>query len=305
MAKNSTNVRTKLAQGALRATGFTLGTWAPDWAARWAEGLFFTPQRTPPSRRALQVLEQGQQRFLELCGERLALWSWGEGPRVLLVHGWSGYGGQLTSFVAPLVAAGFSVVTFDMPGHGLTSGRQTSLPEMARVIREVGRATGGPHALVAHSFGAAASALALREGLSVKRAVLVAPPADPRKALAFFTRETALPERAAARLRERIHARVGPLEDYVVPSFVPSLRVPVRIFHDTQDAEVSVEAGEAIARAWPGATLVRTQGLGHHRILHTPAVIAEAVHFIAQSRPRDAWPMVVAPAHGLTAEYAH
>jgi pimeloyl-ACP methyl ester carboxylesterase len=296
MAKNSTNVRTKLVRLAMRATARTLGTVAPERAGQWAERLFFTPQRTRPSRTAHAVLEQGQQRFLELCGERVAVWSWGEGPRVLLVHGWSGCGGQLTAFVAPLVAAGFSVVTFDAPGHGLSSGRLSSLPDMARMIRAVGQATGGPHALVAHSFGAAASALALRDGLSVERAVLVAPPADPRKAVAFFSRELALPKRALSRMVERLEARVGKLEDFVVPAFAPALKTPVRIFHDVGDEEVRLEAGEAIARTWPGAALVRTQGLGHYRILYTPAVISGAVAFIAESRPRNAWPLWAAPA---------
>jgi pimeloyl-ACP methyl ester carboxylesterase len=285
----------------LRAAARTLGTLAPAWSARRAEALFCTPRRTPPSRKARAVLEQGQQRFLELCGERVAVWSWGEGPRVLLVHGWSGYGGQLTAFVAPLVAAGFSVVTFDAPGHGLSSGRRSSLPELARVIRAVAHATGGPHALVAHSFGAAASALALRQGLKVERAVLLAPPADPRKAVAFFSRELALPERVAAGMVARLEARLGRLEDLVVPGFAPALRTPARIFHDAGDEEVRVEAGEAIARAWPGATLVRTQGLGHYRILYTPAVITDAVSFIAESRPRDAWPLLGAAARESTA----
>ncbi|MDY7226211.1 alpha/beta fold hydrolase [Hyalangium rubrum] len=295
MAKNSTNVRKKMARLALRLTGRTLGTLAPEWAAQWGERLFCTPQRTAPSRTARAVLAQGQQRFLELCGERVAVWSWGEGPRVLLVHGWSGYGGQLTAFVAPLVAAGFSVVTFDAPGHGLSSGSRSSLPELARVIRAVAHATGGPHALVAHSIGAAASALALHQGLEVERAVLLSPPSDPRKAVAFFSREVALPGHAVKRMVARLEARLGRLEDYVVPRFAPALKTPVRIFHDVGDEEVRVESGEAIAQAWPGARLVRTQGLGHYRILYTPAVVSEAVAFITESRPRDAWPLVTAP----------
>ncbi|MFP2912939.1 hypothetical protein ACLESD_49620, partial [Pyxidicoccus sp. 3LFB2] len=67
------------------------------------------------------MLAQGQQRVVKLGGERVAVWSWGEGPRVLLVHGWSGYGGQLTAFVAPLVEAGFSVVAgTTRRGHGVS-----------------------------------------------------------------------------------------------------------------------------------------------------------------------------------------
>src|SRR5262245_40519762 len=232
MSENSTNVRVSKAPWQLRAGGRGLGVVAPGLAAAWAERLFLTPRRPRRARTAEAVLATGRRRFLRLGGEQVAVWSWGVGPRVLLVHGWSGYGGQLTAFVAPLVAAGFSVVTFDAPGHGLSSGKQSSLPEMARMIQAVGHATGGPHAIVAHSFGAAASALAFRQGMKVERAVFIASPADPRKALAFFSRELALSPRVVSRLKERLESRVGPLDDYVVPHFAPSLKTPLRIFHD-------------------------------------------------------------------------
>ena len=40
--------------------------------------------------------------------------------------------------------------------------------------------------------------------------------------------------------------------------------------------------GEAIAAAWPGARLHLTTGLGHHRLLADPIVVAGAVRFICE-----------------------
>ena len=34
-------------------------------------------------------------------------------------------------------------------------------------------------------------------------------------------------------------------------------------------------------QAWPGARMVTTRGLGHHRLVRDPQVIAEAVRFLA------------------------
>lgn len=287
MAENSTNVRLIVARGL--ATG--LGAVAPWAATVWAEKLFFTPRRPRRSRTAEAVLARGQQRVLKLGGEKVAVWSWGEGPRVLLVHGWSGYGGQLTAFVAPLVEAGFSVVTYDAPGHGASSGSRSSLPEMADMVARVGRATGGPYAVVAHSFGAAATAVAVRDGLKVERAVFISPPADPRWGLADFAKTVGLPEGVKQRMAARMEARFDiPLRDLALPNFVPFLKVPLRVFHDVGDREVPFQSGEAIARAWPGAKLTRTEGLGHYRILYAPEVVKPAVDFIAEGRPRNAWP---------------
>ncbi|WP_164011519.1 alpha/beta hydrolase [Pyxidicoccus trucidator] len=291
MAENSTNVRTKLTLTGIRATARGLGVVAPGVAAAWAERLFRSPRRTRRSRTAEEVLAQGQRRVLKLGGERVSVWSWGEGPRVLLVHGWSGYGGQLTAYVAPLVQAGFSVVTYDAPGHGVSSGRLSSLPEMADMVARVARATGGPYAVVAHSLGAAATALAMRDGLKVERAVFLSPPTDPRWAVRAFGKMLGFSEGIQKRLSARLEARFDMrLRDMVLPHFVPLLQVPLRIFHDVGDREVPVEAGEAVARAWPGAKLTRTEGLGHHRILYAPEVVAPAVAFLSEGRPRNAWP---------------
>lgn len=291
MAENSTNVRAKMALWGVRAAARSLGAVAPGLAAAWSERLFLTPQRPRRSRTAEAVLARGQPRVLKVEGEEVAVWSWGEGPRVLLVHGWSGYGGQLTAFVQPLVAAGFSVVTYDAPGHGASSGRTSSLPELAGMVAAVGEATGGPYAVVAHSFGAAATAVALRDGMKVDRAVFISPPADPLAGIRAFADMVGLSETTWRRMAARIEARFDMrLADLALPAFAPGLDVPLRIFHDVGDQEVPLEAGEAVARAWPGAKLTRTEGLGHFRILYAPEVLSPAVDFLAEGRPSNAWP---------------
>jgi len=300
MAINSTNVRTEMKRMGVRAMAKGLGAVAPGLAAAWAERLFLSPRRTRRSRTAEAVLARGQQRVLQLGGERVAVWSWGAGPRVLLVHGWSGYGGQLTAFVAPLVDAGFSVVAYDAPGHGVSSGRTSSLPELADMVARVGRATGGPYAVVAHSLGAAATAVALRDGLKAERAVFLSPPSDPREGIRAFGDTLGLPKGVQQRLAARIEARFDMrLRDLALPNFAPLLQVPLRIFHDVADREVPVEAGEAVVRAWPGAQLTRTEGLGHHRILYSPEVLAPSVAFLAEGHPRDAWPTWELPASAV------
>ncbi|WP_253910455.1 alpha/beta hydrolase [Pyxidicoccus fallax] len=275
----------------MRATARSVGTVAPGLAAAWGERTFLTPWRPRRSRTSEAVLARGHQRMLKLAGEQVAVWSWGEGPRVLLVHGWSGYGGQLSAYVAPLVEAGFSVVTYDAPGHGASSGRTSSLPEMAEMVAEVGHATGGPFAVVAHSLGAAAAAVAMRDGLKVERAVFLSPPSDPRGGVRAFGQAVGLPEKVHGRIQARIEARFDVrMRDLALPNFVGLLRVPLRVFHDVKDGEVPLQAGEAVVRAWPGATLTRTEGLGHHRILYAPEVVAPAVEFLTAGRSRDVWP---------------
>jgi pimeloyl-ACP methyl ester carboxylesterase len=73
-----------------------------------------------------------------------------------------------------------------------------------------------------------------------------------------------------------------------VPRLAADLDLPMLLFHDPEDREVPWEHGRRIAEAWPGARLVRASGLGHNRLLRDPAVIGEAVAFVAEAGRQQA-----------------
>ena len=58
------------------------------------------------------------------------------------------------------------------------------------------------------------------------------------------------------------------------------------MFHDAQDALTPIEDSQEIARAWPSAELIITQGLGHRRALQDGQTIQKTVEFIHQSLKR-------------------
>src|SRR6266571_270169 len=152
---------------------------APERAAAAAERLFFTPPHTRLSPELATVLERGKPFSIVAAGRRVSAWSWGDGPAVYLMHGWGSRGARLGSFVAPLVCAGYRVVTHDAPGHGASDPGTSSLPEFARALRALVERVGPVHGVIAHSMGASATALAMAHGLPVPRAVFLAPAANP------------------------------------------------------------------------------------------------------------------------------
>ena len=259
-----------------------LSALAPSLAARLAERRFLTPPN--PRRPAVEIdlLATARARPIYVRGRRLEMWTWGSGPGVLLVHGWGGRGAQLGAFVDPLVAQGFSVVAFDAPGHGAADAGMVTLLEMVAAVRAVAAASGPLAGLVAHSMGAAAAALALSEGLQAGAAVVVGPAADLVAAASRFTEMLGFSRDVGERMRYRIEQRVGrPFSAFDVASLAPALRAPLLVVHDRGDAEVPWQHGLVIARAWPGAELLLTDGLGHRRILRDPDVVAATVAFIA------------------------
>jgi len=277
----------------LRA-GFELqGRVAPAAAARRAERLFFTP---PPARRrpSRAVPAPSRRLTLDAAGQRLAVSAWGDGPAVVLLHGWGGESSQLAAFVTPLVERGFSAVALDAPGHGASSGRLSSLPEFAAALAATASALGPLHGVVAHSLGAAATAFALQRGTPVGRAVFVGPPRDPLDWTRAFAGRLGLSADVLGRLQASSERRLGfRWEELNVPAAARELEAPLLVFHDQRDREVAWSDGHAVATAWPGARLQTTRGLGHQRILRDPEVVRHAVAFVAGDAepPRPAaWP---------------
>ena len=138
----------------VRAGHRVLSAVAPEAAAARAERLFLTPPRPRRPAWEVELLARAEARPMRVGARRIETWTWGTGPSVLLVHGWGGRGTQLGAFVAPLVARGFSVVTFDAPGHGASDEGVVTIPEMTAAIHTVAASRGPLAGLVAHSAGA-------------------------------------------------------------------------------------------------------------------------------------------------------
>ena len=254
--------------------------------ARAALQSFMTPRRPAPRDWEAALLRQGTRLTL---ANGLVARSYGVGPRVLLVHGWEGRGMNLGMFIAPLTAAGYQVVALDGPAHGESPGEQTNPVDFARALLGVGHELGPLAGVIAHSMGAASTALALRQGLEAARVVLIAGPSSLAGVLRGFAQVARLPEPVAERFYALVAEYVGePAEMLDIAHVGATLTTPALIIHDPADADVPFADGQAIAASWPDARLYVTEGLGHRRILRDRDVIAMATSFITADVPSAA-----------------
>jgi len=294
MAQKSTIVRPKHpdAPPLLRAGVSALAAVSPRLAAAAVAPLFFkAPARRQRPDAEREVLARGERLSLGRGRDRMVAWRWGEGPAVLLAHGWGGCAGQMTPFVAPLVAAGFGVLAHDAPAHGQSPGWAASIPAFADAIARIAGLAGPLHGVVAHSMGGAAFSLAASRGLPARRAVFVGPPSDAAVWFEGFVRWLALPAAAKPALRARAEAIAGERLDRLNSRVLgPGMKVPLLVIHDRQDREVPLEDGERVAREAADGRLLVTDGLGHRRILRDAAVAAEAVRFLAEGLGEVALP---------------
>lgn len=204
----------------------------------------------------------------------------GNGPTVLLLHGWEGQASDMAAFASPLLEAGYAVAALHLPGHGASEGSTSSIPHSTQALLEVGQALGALHSVIAHSVGSAVAAEAMHAGLDVERAVLIAAPAYYEKYARGFAAAAGLDAVQTQVLLERLSSVFGiDVQEICLPRRAPYLRQKALFIHSADDRVVSIEDSLVSAKAWPGAKHLRVEGLGHRRLLSDDAVIRAAVQF--------------------------
>ncbi len=297
----STTVRTTLMLESVRSRLRLARLWSHEEVTRTAAELFTTPRRhARPGRERALLLRATRfevEAHLDAPGTAawrttIPAWRWGDGPPVVLVHGWEGRGAQLGALVAPLVAAGLSVVAFDAPGHGDARGDRMLLADLAACLAAVIDRVGPIHGVVAHSLGALATSRAIARGTVVPRVVYLAPATFIAGALDRFAAIVALAPEERRRLAAEMTARNGfGIEDALPAALPEALRPDALIIHDEDDRDVPHGESERLAAAWPRARLVTTRGLGHRRVLRERAVIDRAAAFlVGDAAVMRAWP---------------
>lgn len=239
---------------------------------------------------------------LEVGGERVATYTWGNGSRViLLVHGWRSRASRFSALVRALESPDRIIVAFDAPGNGDSTGDRVTVLDYADAIAQLAARHGEFEAIVGHSFGVLSSFLAIREGVRTRRIVAVSGMYDADQLVDQFARQAGIRGRAKAGLRRRIERRTFPTVANPWRRFVSEIdpthtHVPLLLVHDADDRLVPVTEAARIADAHTGpVSLHLTDGLGHSRILGDPGVLAAIASFV------ETEPAEVAPRNGVGA----
>lgn len=209
-------------------------------------------------------------------------WRLGEGPAVLLVHGWN----DDNCLWAPMIEAcgryGRAVVALDLPAHGFSESPRINVPIAGRALRAVAHRLGPIDAVVGHSFGCLATVWALSAGLDAPRAALIASPVNPDRArhLDKFAEHGVPPaiiERAKALAAERF---IGDDAPYDVLAAVGAVGARGLIVHSADDEQCPIDDARRLIAQWPQAAAHLVDGLGHRLIAQDPQVLERIIDFI-------------------------
>lgn len=216
--------------------------------------------------------------------QEMAVWVRGQGPSILLVHGWEGTHMDMGPIAAELVARGFRVVIPDLPAHGSSRGRCAPITLLAHSIKVLAEAHGPFVGCVAHSLGGAAVVLAMKDGFNPERAVFLGCPSRAEDYLRSQMRRAYVDERhyagAAESYRQMFGADVNSLD---VAADAQALRIPALFIHDADDRRVPISDARRNAAAWPQSRLLALRGFGHRGILKSPEAIQTTGRFLSAS----------------------
>ncbi|NWB96622.1 alpha/beta hydrolase [Pseudomonas gingeri] len=138
--------------------------------------------------RNIEAAVPSEGRFIEVGGEWIHYLDEGSGPPLVMIHGLSGCGRNLTYALSPRLREQFRVITLDRPGSGYSSRRPDAgvdIPAQAGLIAEfIDKLNLDRPLVLGHSLGGAlALSLALDHPQSVCGLVLVAPLTHPQPIL--------------------------------------------------------------------------------------------------------------------------
>jgi pimeloyl-ACP methyl ester carboxylesterase len=258
---------------------------APPIAHRFFLKVFFTPLHYKTPEKEI-VAEKFANKFtFHAAGKSIQAYEWGKNKNdyVLLIHGWAGRATQFRRFIKPLMNSGFSVIGFDGPAHGKSSGKKTSIKEFEETLQKIYELRGEPKAILAHSFGGVVALYAASRGLPVKKLVNIACPTIGDEVIKSYLHAINGSWSTGEFFKGYILKATGKtFDEFSSLHAVRNLPQPIEILlvHDEHDKEVKIEHAEALLKVYPNVYLMRTRKLGHTRILKDDEVIRKCVTFI-------------------------
>lgn len=248
--------------------------------------------------------------LIDISGAPAAVYCAGDGPAVLMLHGWGASAGLVWPLAAKLAERGLRAHVVDLPGFGHTPAPVDvwSVFDYAIWVLHVMNALEIPTAhLFGHSFGGRLALILAAEHPQRFTRVVLANSAGLRPRLPLTTQlrtrayksiRSALvaigAQDLADQLRQRYNARYGSAdfnaasgamrETFVrvinqdLSEYAARVSQPTLLFWGDQDTDTPLWMGQTLEKLMPDAALIVHKGAGHYSYLDR---LAETAHITA------------------------
>jgi pimeloyl-ACP methyl ester carboxylesterase len=264
-----------------------LSLFSPNKAAISAYRLFITP---PPLINPIEApsLPEAEPLQLKIDGMMAQGYRWsppnGGKNKVLLVHGYRSQALKFEHMVPSLLEKGFTVLAFDGPAHGKTTGKHIQPFNYMNMILAIEEVEGPIYAFVGHSLGGLALALTMEKIAvrSERKLILIAPATETHRSFSNFFSIIPLNDKVQQRFREYVERLSGlPISYLSIVRILQNITMPVLWIHDKGDSVCPLEdAQPLIDKQLPNIEFYLTENLGHNKIYRNPEVVRRITEFI-------------------------
>ncbi|MDT0644297.1 alpha/beta hydrolase [Zunongwangia sp. F363] len=258
---------------------------SPFLASRFAARLFLSPfkYKLPEREKEMDARSRQTKIIVPSINREIVVYEYGESARkVLLVHGWSGSGTQLSKIANALLAHGYATISFDAPAHGKAEGKMSMMPYFIEATHHLDKLYGPFEAVIGHSLGGMASLRAVKDGLKTKKLVVIGTANSITHITREFARNMKMNEAVAKKMKAYLDTKLGQdMDTYSGAVSAEGITIPSLIIHDEDDVDVPVNCAYEINRVLENSSILITKNLGHRRILGDPGVINRITTFIA------------------------
>ena len=253
----------------------------PTGAAKKSFDVFCTIRKGRILPKQAPYLDAAKLERISAAGHDIQTYHWpGNGPTILLMHGWESNTFRWRNLIQKLQEHDFSIYAFDAPGHGYSSGKRLHVPLYAEVTRVILDRYRPDHA-VAHSVGGMTIHYThfLDAESTLKRIVTVGAPCEFEQFMEHYQALLGFNDHVRAAMNKRLKEWLGfYFNEFSCARFVVKNTKEGLLFHDEDDLQVPVGASIKVHEHWKGSQLVLTKGLGHS--MHQPAVNDQIVSFL-------------------------
>lgn len=239
-------------------------------------------------------------KFVDIDGVKLHYTLQGDGPAVVIMHGWGCNVSTVASIERVAVNAGFKVLNVDFPGFGQSTEpptvwgveEYTSMMEHLLALEQIERPV-----LIGHSFGGRVGILYSSRNDVDKLVLVDAAGVKPRRSLKYYLKvysfklrknlliallgkEKAMSRIEAARAKagSSDYANASPRMRQILSKVVnedlkhvmPSIKAPTLMIWGENDTATPLSDAKTMEKLIPGSGLVSFSGCGHYSFLDNP-----------------------------------
>lgn len=258
-----------------------LNVFSKEKAAQVALDVFSTPRRGRVLEHQKEFLNTARQQRIATDECLFMLYHWkGNGPTILLNHGWESNAFRWKYLFEDLKKLDLNIIAIDGPAHGNSSGKLFTAIKYSKLIKSTIELY-EPEIIISHSVGAMATVYNEfhNPSPSLKKLVLLGSPNSLEVIMQGYQKLVNFNSGVYKGLNDLLKTTFGYyIQDFNTADFAVNIKAQTLLLHEVKDRIVPSSASKAIVKKMHNATFIETKTGGHS--LHTPENTAHIISFL-------------------------